>query len=84
MADGAEAALVTPRSSGGAVGLQSRDEIETPTMTMGCEIDWNVPIRNGERQNQSLKRMGAPTLLVLCHSEYHEFSGGNLFRMLRR
>jgi dipeptidyl aminopeptidase/acylaminoacyl peptidase len=48
--------------------------IKTPTLIMGGEIDWNVPIINGEQMYQSLKRLGVPTLLVVYPGEYHEFS----------
>ena len=41
---------------------------------MGGDIDWNVPIINGEQMYQSLKRLGVPTLLVVYPGEYHEFS----------
>jgi dipeptidyl aminopeptidase/acylaminoacyl peptidase len=49
-------------------------KIKTPTLIMGGEIDWNVPILNGEQMYQSLKRLGVPTLLVVYPGEYHEFS----------
>jgi|HubBroStandDraft_6_1064221.scaffolds.fasta_scaffold05402_2 dipeptidyl aminopeptidase/acylaminoacyl peptidase len=49
-------------------------KIKTPTLVMGGEIDWNVPIINGEQMYQSLKRIGVPTLLVVYPGEYHEFS----------
>jgi dipeptidyl aminopeptidase/acylaminoacyl peptidase len=49
-------------------------KIKTPTLIMGGEIDWNVPIINGEQMYQSLKRIGVPTLLVVYPGEYHEFS----------
>jgi dipeptidyl aminopeptidase/acylaminoacyl peptidase len=49
-------------------------KIRTPTLIMGGEIDWNVPVINGEQMYQSLKRLGVPTLLVIYPGEYHEFS----------
>jgi dipeptidyl aminopeptidase/acylaminoacyl peptidase len=49
-------------------------KIRTPTLIMGGEIDWNVPVINGEQMYQSLKRLGVPTLLVVYPGEYHEFS----------
>ena len=49
-------------------------KIKTPTLIMGGEIDWNVPVINGEQMYQSLKRLGVPTLLVVYPGEYHEFS----------
>ena len=49
-------------------------KIKTPTLIMGGESDWNVPVINGEQMYQSLKRLGVPTLLVVYPGEYHEFS----------
>ena len=49
-------------------------EITTPTLVMGGEVDWNVPVINGEQLYQSLRRLGVPTLLVVYPGEYHEFS----------
>lgn len=49
-------------------------KINTPTLIMGGEVDWNVPVINGEQMYQSLKRLGVPTLLVVYPGEYHEFS----------
>ncbi|HEV2206368.1 MAG TPA: S9 family peptidase [Candidatus Acidoferrales bacterium] len=48
--------------------------VKTPTLIMGGEIDWNVPIIGGEQMYQSLKRLGVPTLLVVYPGQYHEFS----------
>jgi dipeptidyl aminopeptidase/acylaminoacyl peptidase len=48
-------------------------KITTPTLVMGGDIDWNVPIINGEQMFESLKRLGVPTLLVVYPGEYHEF-----------
>ncbi len=48
--------------------------ITTPTLIMGGDNDWNVPVINGEQLYQSLKRLGVPTLLVVYPGEFHEFS----------
>ncbi|HEY8715187.1 MAG TPA: prolyl oligopeptidase family serine peptidase, partial [Candidatus Acidoferrum sp.] len=48
--------------------------ITTPTLIMGGNIDWNVPIINGEQMYQSLKSLGRTTELVVYPDEYHEFS----------
>ena len=49
--------------------------ITTPTLIMGGQIDWNVPIINSEQLYQALKRVGkAPTELVVYPSEYHGFT----------
>jgi dipeptidyl aminopeptidase/acylaminoacyl peptidase len=47
--------------------------ITTPTLFMGGEIDWNVPILGGEQIYQALKRLGRTTELVVYPDEYHEF-----------
>ena len=48
--------------------------ITTPTLIMGGEIDWNVPVINSEQLYQALKRVGkVPTELVVYPGEYHGF-----------
>jgi dipeptidyl aminopeptidase/acylaminoacyl peptidase len=47
--------------------------ITTPTLFMGGEIDWNVPILGGEQMYQALKRLGRTAELVVYPGEYHEF-----------
>jgi dipeptidyl aminopeptidase/acylaminoacyl peptidase len=47
--------------------------ITTPTLFMGGNIDWNVPILGGEQMYQSLKVLGRETELVVYPDEYHEF-----------
>jgi dipeptidyl aminopeptidase/acylaminoacyl peptidase len=49
-------------------------EITTPTLVMGGNADWNVPIINGELMYQSLKRLGVPTMLVVYPGEVHDFT----------
>lgn len=48
-------------------------DIHTPTMFLGGNIDWNVPILGGEQMYESLKVLGRETLLVVYPDEYHEF-----------
>ena len=47
--------------------------ITTPTLFMGGELDWNVPILGGEQMYQAMKALGRPTELVVYPGEYHEF-----------
>jgi dipeptidyl aminopeptidase/acylaminoacyl peptidase len=47
--------------------------ISTPSLFMGGEIDWNVPIIGGEQMYQALKSLGRTTELVVYPGEYHEF-----------
>jgi dipeptidyl aminopeptidase/acylaminoacyl peptidase len=49
------------------------NNITTPTLFMGGEIDWNVPILGSEQMYQALKSLGPPTELVVYPGEYHEF-----------
>jgi len=47
--------------------------ITTPTLFMGGDIDWNVPILGGEQLYQAMKSLGRETQLVVYPGEYHEF-----------
>ena len=49
------------------------NSITTPTLFMGGDIDWNVPILGSEQMYQALKRLGRTTELVVYPGEYHEF-----------
>jgi dipeptidyl aminopeptidase/acylaminoacyl peptidase len=46
-------------------------EVTTPTLIVGGEKDWNVPIINSEQLYLALKRLGVPTELVVYPDEYH-------------
>ncbi|HNP35524.1 MAG TPA: S9 family peptidase [Woeseiaceae bacterium] len=50
------------------------DRIKTPTLYIGGEKDFNVPIIGGEQMYQALKSLGVPTQLVIYPGEYHTFS----------
>jgi len=47
--------------------------ITTPTMFMGGEIDWNVPIVGSEQMYEAMKSLGRETELVVYPGEYHSF-----------
>jgi len=47
--------------------------VTTPTLFMGGEIDWNVPILGSEQMYQALKLLGRTPELVVYPGEYHEF-----------
>ena len=49
------------------------DKITTPTLFMGGEIDWNVPIVGGEEMYEAMKSLGRETELVVYPGEYHAF-----------
>lgn len=50
------------------------EKITTPTLIMGGEKDWNVPINNGEQLYQALRRMGKTTQLVVYPGQSHGLS----------
>jgi dipeptidyl aminopeptidase/acylaminoacyl peptidase len=47
------------------------ENITTPTLVLGGEEDWNVPIINSEQLYLALKRLGVETQLVVYPGEYH-------------
>jgi dipeptidyl aminopeptidase/acylaminoacyl peptidase len=50
------------------------DRITTPTLFMGGERDFNVPIAGGEQLFQALKSLGRDTRLVIYPGEFHELT----------
>jgi dipeptidyl aminopeptidase/acylaminoacyl peptidase len=59
-------------------------KVVTPTLIVGGEQDWNVPIVNSEQLYQALKRLGVPTELVVYPGEFHEFETPSYNRDLYR
>ncbi len=47
------------------------DRIKTPTLFMGGEKDFNVPIIGGEQMYQALKSLGVETQLVIYPGQFH-------------
>jgi dipeptidyl aminopeptidase/acylaminoacyl peptidase len=47
------------------------DRIRTPTLFLGGEKDFNVPIIGGEQMYQALKTQGIDTQLVIYPGQYH-------------
>ncbi len=47
------------------------DRIKTPTLFIGGEKDFNVPIIGSEQMYQALKTLGVPTQLVVYPGQYH-------------
>ncbi len=47
------------------------DRIRTPTLFMGGEKDFNVPIIGGEQMYQALKSLGVDTQLVIYPGQFH-------------
>lgn len=50
------------------------DKVTTPTLIVGGEDDWNMPILNSEQLYIVLKRRGVPTQLVVYPGEGHSLS----------
>jgi dipeptidyl aminopeptidase/acylaminoacyl peptidase len=47
------------------------DRITTPTLYMGGQSDFNVPIIGSEQMYQALRSMGVDTQLVIYPGQYH-------------
>jgi dipeptidyl aminopeptidase/acylaminoacyl peptidase len=47
------------------------DRIRTPTLFMGGQSDFNVPIIGGEQMYQALRTLGVETQLVVYPNQYH-------------
>jgi dipeptidyl aminopeptidase/acylaminoacyl peptidase len=47
------------------------DRIHTPTLFMGGDKDFNVPINGGEQMYQALRTLGVPTQLVVYPDQHH-------------
>ncbi len=47
------------------------DRIHTPTLFLGGQIDFNVPLVGGEQMYQALRTLNVPTQLVIYPNEHH-------------
>jgi dipeptidyl aminopeptidase/acylaminoacyl peptidase len=47
------------------------DRIRTPTLFLGGDKDFNVPIMGGEQMYQALRTLGVPAQLIVYPGEYH-------------
>ncbi len=47
------------------------DRIHTPTLFLGGDADFNVPIAGGEQMYQALRTLGVPARLVVYPDEHH-------------
>ncbi len=50
------------------------DRIKTPTLFLGGEKDFNVPLLNSEQMYEALQSLGVPTQLVIYPDQYHGFT----------
>jgi dipeptidyl aminopeptidase/acylaminoacyl peptidase len=48
------------------------DRIRTPTLFLGGDRDFNVPIIGGEQMYQALRTLGVPAELIVYPGEYHD------------
>jgi len=46
-------------------------KVETPTLILCGQEDWNVPLQNSEQLYQALRRLGVPTQLVIYPGQGH-------------
>ena len=47
------------------------DQITTPTLFLGGEKDFNVPLVGGEQMYEALRSLGVPTQLVVYPAQFH-------------
>jgi dipeptidyl aminopeptidase/acylaminoacyl peptidase len=57
-----------------AYPLLHADRIRTPTLFMGGDKDFNVPIVGGEQMYLALRTLGVPAQLIVYPGEYHTFT----------
>jgi len=50
------------------------DRIKTPTLFLGGERDFNVPVQGGQQMYQALRSLGVDTQLVIYPNEFHTIS----------
>jgi dipeptidyl aminopeptidase/acylaminoacyl peptidase len=50
------------------------DRIHTPTLFLGGEKDFNVPISGGEQMYQALRTLGVPAQLIVYPGQHHVFT----------
>jgi dipeptidyl aminopeptidase/acylaminoacyl peptidase len=50
------------------------DQIKTPTLFLGGEKDFNVPLVGGEQMYQALRSLDVPTQLIVYPGQNHNIS----------
>jgi len=60
--------------------LLHADKIKTPTLFMGGDKDFNVPINGGEQMYQALRSLDVPTELVIYPGQFHGFTRPSFIR----
>jgi dipeptidyl aminopeptidase/acylaminoacyl peptidase len=56
------------------------DLIKTPTLFMGGDKDFNVPLTGGEQMYEALKSVGTPAELIVYPGEFHGFTRPSFIR----
>ncbi len=56
------------------------DRIKTPTLFMGGDKDFNVPVEGGEQMYQALKSVGTPAELIVYPGQFHGFTRPSFIR----
>ena len=56
------------------------DRIVTPTLFLGGDKDFNVPLLNGEQMYQALKSRGVPTELIIYPGQFHSIKRPSFLR----
>ncbi len=56
------------------------DRIKTPTLFMGGDRDFNVPVEGGEQMYQALRDVGTPAELIVYPGQFHGFTRPSFIR----
>jgi dipeptidyl aminopeptidase/acylaminoacyl peptidase len=60
--------------------LLHADRIHTPTLYMGGDKDFNVPLVGGEQMYQALRSLNVPTELIVYPGQFHGFTRPSFIR----
>jgi dipeptidyl aminopeptidase/acylaminoacyl peptidase len=60
--------------------LLHADRIKTPTLFMGGDQDFNVPLNGGQQMYQALRSLGVPTELIVYPGQFHGFTRPSFIR----
>jgi dipeptidyl aminopeptidase/acylaminoacyl peptidase len=63
-----------------AYPLLHADRIQTPTLFMGGDQDFNVPLEGGQQMYQALRALNVPTELVVYPGQFHGFTRPSFIR----
>jgi len=56
------------------------DRIKTPTLFLGGERDFNVPVQGGQQMYQALRSLGIDTQLIIYPNEFHGITRPSFIR----